>query len=619
MSKILFPHESLRPIQEDMVHLIAKELTEEHNLVVHAPTGLGKTAASMSATLSHALDKGKTIFFLTSKNTQHRIAVETLQEITKRHNIPIKAADIVGKKWMCLQPGVSVLPTGEFNEYCRALREDKRCEFYENLKQGESLTPFAKYALAQLEEQSPTFVEETIRICKEHKVCPYEIALLLAAKAHVIIADYYYVFHSRIRETFFKKNKKELENAIIIVDEAHNLPARIKDLATTNLSLVLLKRAAGEAKKQNLENIQLVLEKFAKLLRDLGSNVSDERHVSRDEFLLSAEKIITLQPFIEELHDVADKVREEQKVSSLGAVADFLEEWSGGDEGFTRILTKKKSYTQENIILSYRCLDPSLIAKDVVLQAHTTILMSGTLTPTAMYKEVLGFPPSTIEETFPSPFPEKNQLNLIIAKTSTKYTTRSEEQYQDIAKVLTDVINEVPGNIAVFFPSYQMKERIDAYLIKIEKTVLHEHQEMNKTEKEDVLKSFRRYKLTGACLLAVVGGSFSEGIDLPGEELQGVVVVGLPLGRPDLETKALIDYYDRKFNKGWDYGYVFPAFNKVIQSAGRCIRSASDKGVIIFLDERFTWPQYYRCFPSTWKMKVSVNHYQEQIAKFFAK
>lgn len=619
MSKILFPHESLRPIQEDMVHLIAKELTQEHNVVVHAPTGLGKTAASMSATLSHALDKGKTIFFLTSKNTQHRIAVETLQEITKRHNIPIKAADIVGKKWMCLQPGVSVLPTGEFNEYCRALREDKRCEFYENMKQGESLTPFAKYALAQLEEQSPTFVEETIRICKEHKVCPYEIALLLAAKAHVIIADYYYVFHPRIRETFFKKNKKELEDAIIIVDEAHNLPARIKDLATTNLSLVLLKRAAGEAKKQNLENITLVLEKFAKLLRDLGSNTSDERHVSRDEFLLSAEKIISLKPFIEELQDVADKVREEQKVSSLGAVADFLESWSGSDEGFTRILSKKKSYTQENIILSYRCLDPSLIAKEVVLQAHATILMSGTLTPTAMYKEVLGFPPATVEETFPSPFPEKNQLNLIIAKTSTKYTTRSEEQYQDIAKVLTDVINEVPGNIAVFFPSYQMKERIDAYLTKVEKTVLHEHQEMNKTEKEDVLKSFRRYKLTGACLLAVVGGSFSEGIDLPGEELQGVVVVGLPLGRPDLETKALIDYYDRKFNKGWDYGYVFPAFNKVIQSAGRCIRSASDKGVIIFLDERFTWPQYYRCFPATWKMKVSVNHYQEQITKFFAK
>ncbi len=619
MSKILFPHEKLRPIQDEMVKLIEKEVEKKNNIVIHAPTGLGKTAASIGPTLSQALDNGKTIFFLTSRNTQHKIAIETLQAIKERYNIPLRGADIVGKKWMCLQEGVTTLPTGEFNEYCRNLREDKRCLFYENLKNGESLTPNARLAISDMDQLGPSVVEKTMSVCKENKVCPYEIALLMAAKAHVIIADYYYLFHPSIRETFFKKNKKELEDAIIIVDEAHNLPNRIKDLATANLSLILLKRAATEAKKFGKENIERVMEKFAKILRNMISGTDFEKFVEQDSFTLEVEKIIPLRELIDELYDVADEVREEQKMSSLGAVADFLDSWTGRDEGFTRIISKKKLYNQENIILSYRCLDPSVISKDVILQAHSTILMSGTLTPTAMYNELLGFPPGTAQETYPSPFPQENKLNMIIAKTSTKYTTRNEEQYQEIGRILTDVINEVPGNIAVFFPSYQMKESIDAYLTKVEKTILHEHQDMNKTEKEEVILSFRRQQLTGACLLAVVGGSFSEGIDLPGEELKGVVVVGLPLGRPDLETKALIDYYDKKFGKGWDYGYVFPAFNKVIQSAGRCIRSATDRGVIIFLDERFTWPQYYRCFPKTWKMKVSVNHYQEQIKNFFVK
>ncbi len=619
MSTVLFPHKTLRPVQEDMVHLITREIGNNNNVVVHAPTGLGKTAASIAPTLTQALDKGKTIFFLTSKNTQHKIAVETLQKIAQRHNIPIRSADIVGKKWMCLQPGISMLPTGEFNEYCRNLREEKNCEFYENLKQGEQLTPNAKLTLAQIKERGPSTVEETIQICKENKVCPYEIALLLAAKAHVIIADYYYLFHPRIRETFLKKNKKLLEDAIIIVDEAHNLPNRIKDLATANLSLVLLKRAATEAKKFEHIHIKEVMEAFAKILRDLMRGVEYEKYIKQESFLLQAEKITPIKPFVDELFEIADSIREEQKTSSLGSVAEFLESWQGSDEGFTRIISKKSFRHQENIVLSYRCLDPSIIAKDVMLQARMVILMSGTLTPTSMYTELLGLPPNTVQETFPSPFPPENQLNMIIAKTSTKFTSRSEVQYQQIAKVITNVVNEVPGNIAVFFPSYQMKDAIEVYLTKIEKTILEEHQEMNKTEKEEVIKSFRRYQLTGACLLAVVGGSFSEGIDLPGEELKGVIVVGLPLGRPDLETKALIEYYDKKFGKGWDYGYVFPAFNKAIQTAGRCIRSATDRGVIIFLDERFTWPQYYRCFPSNWKIKVSVNHYTEQIQKFFVK
>ena len=613
----LFPYETLRPIQEEMLRLIANQIKEKNHTVIHAPTGLGKTAASIAPTLKQALETGKTVFFLTSKNTQHKIAIETVRAINERHNKTILGTDIVGKKWMCIQPGVQLLKTGEFNEYCKALREDKQCVYFENLKKGESLTPETKLAISELEQQSPVNVETSVDVGKAHQLCPYELALLLAKKSNIIVTDYYYLFHPRIRENFLKKNEKELQDCIIIIDEGHNLPFRIKDLASEKISSILLKRAISECKKFGYHELQKILETLLSQFDSLISRNEEEAYFTKEKFIEFVAQVVSYQELLDESYAIADHIREEQKSSAVGAVAAFLDAWLGKDEGFTRIITRKKGVREDNIQLSYRCMDPSVISREVIQQSAGTILMSGTLTPTQMYDELLGFPGNTAQVTLPSPFPQENRLNLIIAKTSTKFTTRSREQYINMANIITDIINDTPGNTVVFFPSYKIKEEVDLFLTKIEKTVFHERQEMSKQEKDEMINKFRLYKKTGAALLAVVAGSYGEGIDLPGDELKTVVVVGLPLGKPDLETNALIKYYDKKFKHGWDYGYVFPAFNKIIQNAGRCIRSATDTGVIVFLDERFTWPRYYRCFPQTWNMKVSVDRYREKIQKFF--
>ena len=139
---------------------------------------------------------------------------------------------------------------------------------------------------------------------------------------------------------------------------------------------------------------------------------------------------------------------------------------------------------------------------------------------------------------------------------------------------------------------------------------------MSKKDKEDLLENFKKYKDSGAVLLCAVSGNYGEGIDLPGDFVKSVTVVGLPLGQPNLETKELINYFDKKFSKGWDYGYVFPAFNKTLQNAGRCIRSETDKGIVVFLDERYLWPMYKRCFPQDWEMEVSQDIIGE-IEEFF--
>ena len=185
-----------------------------------------------------------------------------------------------------------------------------------------------------------------------------------------------------------------------------------------------------------------------------------------------------------------------------------------------------------------------------------------------------------------------------------------------IAKKCSVFCTAIPGNILILFPSYEIMKVVNESFSVAGKSVFVEMQGMNKEEKEKMLKKFKEYKNSGAVLLGVAGANFSEGIDLPGDELNGVIIVGLPLSRPDLETKSLIEYYDQRFDKGRDYGYIFPAMKKVVQGAGRCIRSEKDKGVIIFLDERYSLGNYLRCFPKDYNVKITKLP-EEHIKKFF--
>ncbi|MFH1072211.1 MAG: ATP-dependent DNA helicase [Nanoarchaeota archaeon] len=611
---VFFPHAQVREIQDQLIEAIMQCLEQKKNLVVHAPTGLGKTAAAASPSLKFANDHGLVIFFLTSRQTQHRIAFDTALEIRKKYKLTFNAVDIIGKKWFCLQPNVQRLASGDFHEYCRKMREDGLCEFYTNLRKGEQYSSSTVHSLRLLRKTGINKIEQVIALGREQSLCPYEVSVLMAKDARMVIADYYYIFSKRIRENFFNKLDLDLEKVILIIDEAHNLPARIKELASQKLSTLTLNRAIYEAKKYQFPQLALFLKELHELFRECARHCDEEIYVKKDEFVERVSKITQYDDFIDALDAAAGEIREKQQSSSLGSVAGFLDAWKGDDDGYTRILSKKKGLKDEIVLLSYQCLDPAKVAGEVINQAHSSILMSGTLTPTAMFKELLGVERCE-ERTFKSPFPKKNRLNLIIPKTTTRYEIRGEEEFRRIAEVLGKVIDAIPGNSAVYFPSYFLRDEISQYIVT-KKTVFSEDSRMNKTEKEDMLERFKQYKDIGATLLAVITGNFGEGIDLPGDFLKGVVIVGLPLQKPDLETRALIEYFDKKFQKGWDYGYLFPAFTRAMQSAGRCIRSGTDKGVVIFLDERYTWKNYYRCFPADWDIRISLL-YEKMITEFF--
>ena len=266
--EILFPYEKIRPIQDKLIDLVSNIIKNKKNLIVHAPTGLGKTVATLAPALSLALKKDITIFFLTSRHTQHHLAIETLKHIKKANNIAFDAVDIVGKQSMCVQDHVQDLYSNEFNEYCKHAREKHECEFYENTKKkDQKLTVKAKKIIEELRKISPSHSEKIIEVCRENDLCPYEISTTLARTTKAIVSDYYYIFHPKISENFFNKTGKKLESSIIIIDEGHNLPNRIRKLFSQKTSTFILSRSITEAKKFKFHDLVPELKELKELLR----------------------------------------------------------------------------------------------------------------------------------------------------------------------------------------------------------------------------------------------------------------------------------------------------------------------------------------------------------------
>jgi len=608
---ILFPHSEIRESQKEFMDDVLSALKENKHLLAHAPTGIGKTAAILSTCLPFAIKNKKTIMFLTTRHTQHKIVIETLKKISKIHKKRIKVADFIGKKWMCLHSGVAQLSSSEFSEYCSKHIEKRTCDFFSNIKKKGKLSIESRLLLEDIKE--PLEVERIKELCKDKQLCPYEMTSLIAKEANIIIGDYFHILDPFIRDSFLKKANKELRDVIIIFDEAHNLPSRSRDLLTSKISLFIVDSAIKEAQKMGFneiaESIGTIKDKLNKLVQDTKLE-ENERLVKKEEFLFE-----NYEQLIGDLNFIGEQVLETKRTSFCNSVASFLESWLGPEEGFTRILTKDfDKRGNPVIILSYRCLNPSILIKPLI-DNSLIIGMSGTLMPLEMYQDLLEIDAELKE--YKDPFPKTNRLNLIIPKTTTKFTHRNEEMYNKIGSLSSAIINHIPGNSVIFFPSYDIRDKINNHFQRLcEKTSFLEQQGLTKEEKEELIENFKKYKETGAVLLGASSGSLGEGIDLPGDFLKAVLVIGLPLSKPNLETKELIKYYQERFNRGWDYGYLYPAMIKSIQNAGRCIRTKKDRGIIIFMDERYIWPNYFKCFPKDWEIKIT-NYPVKQIKEFF--
>ena len=603
----LFPFKEVREKQEDLLEDTEKAVKEGKSIVAHAPTGIGKTAATLTPALEQVVEDDEKVFFLTPRHSQHQIALETVKEMEKRHDIDIVSVDLIGKNHLC-EADASTIGSGP-----DCPRHD------ETFTSDHELTDKARAKMKELKKQHLT-AEEVKERCSE--VCPYHLSMQMTEEADLVIGDYFHVFHPGVREVVMEKADFDLQDAILVVDEAHNLPDRTRSLFSYSLSIPTIDRAMTEAEKFGYYPEEGKLEQLKDNIRQLAmdelSRQEHEETIEKKDLVEIIDSFNSFKEMIIDMDAVADEVEEEQEQSYCRQISEFLDNWEGDDRGFVRAIKRVRNSGNRHIQIRYSCLDPQLSTKKPLNKSHSSILMSATLQPQDMYVDLLGLSGDTYTREYSSPFPSENELDLVIPTLTTKYEERDDSMVQKYAWYLSKSFESVPGNCGVFFPSYSFMQEVAEQLEQhTSRTLFMERRGMNKSEKQEMLDDFASLGESGnGVLLGVAAGSFGEGIDFPGDAMKGVFIVGLPLQRPDLETKELIDFLDEKFGRGWDYGYSFPAMNRAVQAAGRCIRSEDDRGVIVYMDKRYNWSNYRKVIPEDKDLTETRAPWKE-IGEFF--
>jgi DNA excision repair protein ERCC-2 len=497
------------------------------------------------------------------------------------------------------------------SEVCELLKTKDRCPFYTNME--EQTEDFL-----QVKEQvtsRPHKASEIQRICRKKRLCPYELVKASLPDVNVIAMSYLYVFDPAIRAHFLKNLDSHFQKVILIVDEAHNLPDTAIEISSSSLSLFVLKQAELEASKFEHHDI----ESFAKLLRDeierITANISKETVVPPDTIMEVIKKqgnIANPRDFFEHAHEVGSHIKRnllaEGKYprSYIHGMSEFLLRWleTMGDPSFINIASKYK--TRENVTtakLETVALDPSKVTEPVFSTAYSSVVMSGTLQPMEAYTRITKLPESTVKTVLPSPFPKEHVLSLVCLGVTTAMEKRTPAMYQTIIKRISEVVECTPANTGVFAASFDVLNALVAEGLEkaLSKPLFRERRGMSSKTNERVVAEFKTCAESGGgVLLGVQGGRSSEGVDFPGDQMNSVVVVGVPYAEPTPRIKAQIEYYEKCFPKlGREYGYVLPAMKKASQAAGRPIRTLEDRGAIVFLDYRFA-TSYCRGFLPSW-------------------
>ncbi len=618
----LFPFPSIREGQREFMADVKHAVESGGILVAHAPTGIGKTVAALVPALQYAIENDKTVFFLTSKRSQHKIAIDTLRRIKAVNDLDIIAVDITSKQSMCPR-AVSLYREyySLFVEFCKNEQKNKRCWYYMNQDAD---------ALIRIKSEI-MHVEELCEWCRSRQICPYKAALEVGKTADVIVCDYNHLFSGDIADKILDKIERGLEDIIVIVDEAHNLPDRIRNNLSSELRLKTLTETARGIRNidrelhNNLSQFELILRK---LVMSAVEDNKKEITVNRAFLIEELEKmlrrrieVLSYNEFVDAIRSRADSINSSGSADrdilqrNLVSIADFLDAWRTGEKCL-RILTINEEPT-----LAVKLLDPAVLSEPVFRRTHASILMSGTLCPTEMYADVLGATRISGREIvmreYRSPFPRENRLIIVTKGLTTRYTKRGEEMYRRIAQKIDAIACNIKGCMAVFFPSYALQKAILAHMPPhTRERVLVERRDMSKGERNMLYERLRAAQ--SGILFAVQGGSFSEGLDYESNILKAIIVVGLPLSPPTLEVKTLQGYYTGKYgvNKGRLYGYIYPAITKVLQAAGRGIRSEHDRCIIVLMDYRFAQFPYKKCLPPDFDMTFSDN-VEELCRKFF--
>lgn len=582
-----FPY---RKGQKEMAACVYKAIEKEQHLFVQAPTGIGKTMAAVyPAIKSFVTGKISKLFYLTAKTIAHTVAEHAIALLRERKLI-FSSVIITAKEKLC--PNEETECTAETCPYAKG--------HYDRIND----------ALYDLITHEKDIHRETIlRYADQHRVCPFELNLDACLFADAVICDYNYVFDPRVNlKRFFAKEGGTPENYVFLVDEAHNLV----DRASSMYSAVLIKedflrikkivkkyhgRLAGSIEKCNRELLEMkraCMNEDYQVLASIG-----------DLHLKLLNLYAGLESFLEEYKHIPERKEILEFYFQINTFLNIAELVDDNYVIYDEILP------DSSFMVKLFCVHPAENLKSCLAKGIATIFFSATILPVTYYKEMLSDSPEDCAIYIPSPFDKNNRKILLGQDVTTRYAKRGISEYKRIYEYIKAVVNSKNGNYMVFFPSYRMMNEI----YELAQAELQETQQlmlqspgMKEAERENFLKQFEEKQHVLA--FCIMGGIFSEGIDLDREKLSGAIVVGPGLPQVCHERNILMEYFNRKNGRtGFRYAYLYPGINKVFQAAGRVIRTEEDKGIILLLDERFVTREYAELFPVEWQDAVCCSRH----------
>ena len=629
-------HDTLRDAQKEMVIDGINALNAQGFLLAAAPTGIGKTAASLASTIEIARNNQNQILFLTGRQSQHKIVIETVRSINSnlgKEILDVKVVDLIGRESMC--EDIDKM-TGKCS--CEeGIVETSRQPRREDLKE---------YIL-----KKPNHVDDIIIRSREKKICAWATARSAVKDCDILVCDYNHVFVENVRESSLSAMGIDLENTILIIDEAHNLPDRIRNGLERRAILKVFRdsrdeideflgtkerlinkldlsenqdnfdiRGIGEALRQMKKIFKQMNIWYKKKQSDLIKSGKKDMKISTIEFIGEIDSILSedldakiddkytmLRKLIKQLYrvKVEQDEDEDEKETASTRLADILSislEYLHnpalvlvfdllGDEGRVRSFL----------------LDPGVVSGPILASTGGAILMSGTLFPPEMYSDLLQIPVSRriLMKEYESPFLGDKRPVLVAKDVTTKFTERNHHNTERIRKHILSVVTNTPGHIAFFAPSYALLQDIldDASWLPGYITIKEESNRMSKRMVNgyvDDLHRERRNKRQ-VLLAGVLSGKLAEGVDYPNNILDAVICLGLPLAPPSARQDALKEYYVQRFgnNKAWRYTSFQPAINSIMQALGRPIRKSEDRAIVILLEKRIMMRKFRNCLPKS--------------------
>lgn len=595
LEKMPFPYRELRDAQRDFINDCYRAVKGGKKLLVSAPTGIGKTVSALYPALramgGKEVDK---IFYLTAKTVTGNAAADAVRAMSA--SVPaLRCVFVMAKERYC--PMVSIkVPAGVSRcRICPLMGEIEKISYEERRDR----------ALLSLLESGPVLDAASVqRAAEKNQVCPYELSLDVSEYCEVIICDYNYVFDPSVRFKRYFEGKRG--KYAFLVDEAHNLPDRAREMYSATLSakpfLRLFKTDAPVITKNTalLDGIGAVIGK----LREVTALCKTEEHQDASGesvgYYLSERMVPGLPEAFSRFIRAAKEAAKDDEAAiileeAVTAAGDFIRAASLFDRGFAFYA----ELIGPSLKLEIRCLDPSPLLSQMLLSAKSTVMFSATLTPMDYFADVLAMKGAALLE-LDSPYDPKNLCIFAYDAVSTRYEER-EMSVPDIAEIIMATVEAREGNYIVYFPSYEYMDMVFEEFSECAPHIRAVKQErgMSHADRNKFLSLFEEDDgIVGFCVL---GGAFSEGVDLRGESLIGAIIIGTGLPKITAEQNILADYFEKTRENGKDYAYTYPAMIKVQQAAGRVIRGEDDRGVVVLVDDRYGDPNVYRLFPKMWR------------------